>query len=141
MTSRILYAWAPTLGPLMIVFSIALLLRGHNAPGGGFVGGLVAGCGFVLHAVVMGHQRTRALLRVTPQQLIGAGLALAVLSGITAFLAGKPLLTGLWMTLSVPMLGAVSLGTPLLFDVGVYLLVLGMSAMLALAMLEDEDVA
>jgi multicomponent Na+:H+ antiporter subunit B len=141
MNSRILQAWGPLLGPVMIVLSIALLLRGHNDPGGGFVGGLVAGCGIVLHAVVMGHHRTRLFLRIAPERFLGLGLLLAVLSGAGAFLAGEPLLTGIWTTLSVPLVGKVKLGTPILFDLGVYLLVVGMSALLTLAMLEEEDVA
>jgi len=110
--------------PLLLMFSVFLLLRGHYLPGGGFVGGLVASIAFVLHAFAYDMQSSRRLLRVHPGFLIPAGLALAALSGIFPMVySDLPFMTGVWYPESVPVIG--SIGTALFFDIGVYLVVVG----------------
>lgn len=111
--------------PLLFIFSIFMLLRGHNAPGGGFVGGLLAGSAFVLYAFSRGVGAAQEVLRISPQALLGVGLACALGSGIMALAAGEAFLTGLWVDLHLP--GGVDyhLGSALLFDVGVFLVVVG----------------
>jgi multicomponent Na+:H+ antiporter subunit B len=138
MRSLILITTARLLMPLLVLFSIFLLLRGHNEPGGGFAGGLVASAAFILLAISRDPATARAALRVEPQALIGAGLLLAVGSGVVGLLLGLPLLTGVWWT--VP-LGALSfdLGTPLLFDIGVYLVVLGATLVMVLTLAEEGE--
>jgi multicomponent Na+:H+ antiporter subunit B len=121
--------------PLLILFSIFLLLRGHNEPGGGFVGGLVAAAAFSLYAIAFDVQRTRELIRIEPRVLIAAGLLTAFFSGAIAWLVGKPFMTALWHKQSLPILGKV--GTPLLFDVGVYLVVLGVVLLIIFSLMED----
>ena len=139
MDSLILRAAARLITPLQIVFSLVLLIRGHNEPGGGFIGGLVAACGIALHGIAHGIPAARRLLRVPPQMLIGLGLFVAVLSGLPGLFLGQPFLTGLWEG-SIPTLiaGQLKFGTPLLFDVGVYLVVAGITLQLVFAMAEDR---
>ncbi|MBX3025258.1 putative monovalent cation/H+ antiporter subunit A [bacterium] len=114
--------------PLLLLFSIFLLLRGHDAPGGGFVGGLTAAAAFALYLLAFGTAAARQRLRVAPQALIGGGLLLAGLSGLPAMAVGQPYLTGLW---------AGALGTPLLFDGGVYLVVVGVVLLMLFSLAED----
>lgn len=121
--------------PLLLLFSLFLLLRGHNEPGGGFVGGLVAASAFALNAIALDVQETRLLLKVEPRVLIGVGVLISALSGAIPMLTGKPFLTALWLEQPLPVLGKV--GTPFVFDVGVYLLVLGVTLKIIFALAED----
>ena len=82
--------------PLLLLFSVFLLLRGHNEPGGGFVGGLVAAAAFALYAIAYGVERARRALLVKPLTLLGAGLLIALASGVPAVLRGQPFLTAQW---------------------------------------------
>lgn len=133
MNSLILTAVSRLVGALMLAFSIYLLLRGHNEPGGGFVGGLVAASSVALAAMANGAAAARRALLVEPRLLVIAGLATATIAGVAAAFAGEPFLTGLWQ-----FVGGLPLGTPLLFDVGVYFTVFGSVAMLILALEGDE---
>ena len=111
--------------PLLLLFALFLLLRGHYLPGGGFVASLVAAAAFSLVMFGFGVEHARELLRLHPLQLIGAGLITAVLSALLAPLFfQKPFMTGLWLdAFHIPAIG--TLGSPLLFDIGVFLTVLG----------------
>jgi multicomponent Na+:H+ antiporter subunit B len=138
--SLLLRAAARLIVPLQLAFSLVLLARGHNEPGGGFIGGLVAACGIALHGVAHGMPAARRLLRVPPRLLIGAGLLCAGASGLPAVTHGLPFMTGLWGgSVQTLVAGEVKFGTPLLFDVGVYLLVAGIAVQMVLAMAEDRD--
>jgi multicomponent Na+:H+ antiporter subunit B len=121
--------------PLLLLFSLFLLMRGHYEPGGGFVGGLVAAAAFSLYAIAFDVQRTRQLLRIDPRGLIGLGLLLAVLSGLFGWSQGKPFMTAIWGSQTWPVLGKV--GTPLLFDIGVYLVVLGVILKIVFSLAEE----
>jgi len=121
--------------PLLLLFSFFLLLRGHNEPGGGFEGGLVAAAAFALYAIALDVGAARGILKVDPRVLIGLGVLTSAASGILSLLAGKPFLTALWFKHTLPVLGKV--GTPLLFDMGVYLLVLGVTLMIIFALVEE----
>jgi multicomponent Na+:H+ antiporter subunit B len=134
--SLILRTAARVLLPLLLLFSIFLLLRGHNEPGGGFSGGLVAAAAFSLLAVATDPSIVRRALPLAPRSLIGVGLLVAIASGVTGLFAGKPFLTGLWVELSPPGGGVLAIGTPLLFDIGVYLVVLGVVLTIVLALAE-----
>ena len=139
MDSLILRVAARVITPLQLIFSVVLLVRGHNEPGGGFIGGLVAACGIALHGIAHGIPAARRLLRVTPQTLIGLGLLAAALSGFVGVFEGQPFMTGLWGG-SVPTLvaGELKFGTPLLFDTGVYLVVVGVAVLMIFSMTENE---
>ncbi len=124
MNSVILSAGIRVLIPLFFLFSLYLLFRGHNAPGGGFVAGLVASTGFALYAINYGAERTRRRFKLKPIFLIALGLLLAVVSGLIPIIAGETYKTGLWLEeIEIPIMGKP--GTPILFDIGVYLLVGG----------------
>lgn len=138
MNSLILRTATKFLFPLMLLFSIFLLLRGHNEPGGGFSGGLVAAGAFALYAIAFDVRDARRALRVDPRVWVGAGLLLAAGSGIIGWLIEGSFLEGAWWTtLEFEPDIKVSLGTPLLFDVGVFLAVLGSSLMMFLTLLEE----
>lgn len=134
--SLILRAAVRILLPLLLLFSLFLLLRGHNAPGGGFVGGLVAAAGFALYALAHGAGTARRKLHIEPHTIIAAGLATAVASGCLALFAGLPFMTGLWYGEGLPVVGKV--GTPFLFDTGVYLVVMGMALLIVFSLMEEE---
>jgi len=124
MTSSILQTAVRLLMPLLLLFAVFLLLRGHNQPGGGFVGGLVVAASFVLYSIAFGVEAARRALLVRPSMLLGVGLLVAFVSGLPAVVAGHAFMTALWTTVAAgPMVIAV--GTPLVFDVGVFLAVIG----------------
>lgn len=137
MSSLILQTAARGLVSLMMLFSVFLLLRGHDEPGGGFIGGLVAAAAFILYAAAFDVTWARRVLGVEPQTLIGVGLGLAAGSGIIALIATEPFLTGLWIEPVIPGVGALPLSTVLLFDVGVFLVVLGITMLIVLTLLEE----
>lgn len=126
MRSIIFQTAATYLLPLLLLFSVFILLRGHYLPGGGFVGGLIAATAFVLHMLAFGLERTRAMLGFHPGVLMPVGLLLALGSGwLPMFWSGRPFMTGLWASDPLPVIGLV--GTALFFDTGVYLVVVGVT--------------
>ena len=135
-TSLILKTAIRYLLPLLFLFSLFVLFRGHNEPGGGFVGGLVAASAFALYQIGYGVVRARELLRLEPLQLIALGLLLAVGSGLAAlYWPGGLFMTALWPSLELPVLG--KLGTPLFFDIGVYLTVIGVVTLIIFSLSEE----
>lgn len=144
MNSLIFRSAAAVLLPVMLVLSVIVLLRGHNEPGGGFVGGLLAASGFGLVALANGAQAARRQIRVGVPSLIGAGMLVTALSGIPALFGGAPYLEALWFSASVPGFDdKIKIGTPLMFDIGVYMVVLGGTLLMILTLeeLRDESTA
>ena len=141
MTSTILQTATRVLMPLLLLFAVILMLRGHNHPGGGFVGGLVVASSFVLYSIAFGVDAARRALLVRPATLLGAGLLVALVSGLPAVLSGRPFMTAQWT--EVPLGPApVAVGTPLVFDVGVFLAVVGVVVTIVFTLAEvtlDED--
>ena len=128
---------APYLTSLMILFSVFVLLRGHNEPGGGFIGGLIAASAFAIYGIACGVSPVRRALYFHPMAISGFGLLVSAISGWLSFAFDVPFMTGLWAKVSV--LGVpVDLSTVLFFDVGVYLVVLGSITSIALALEERE---
>ena len=138
MSSIILRVATRYLVAVLLMFSVYMLLRGHNEPGGGFIGGLIGATGFVLYALGCGTAEAREALRLSPQTIAMAGLGLALLAGLVPALVGSAFFTGQWL-----FLGAsegdkgLPLSTVLMFDVGVYLVVLGAVLTLVFAMEEE----
>jgi multicomponent Na+:H+ antiporter subunit B len=124
--SLILQTASRLLQPLLLLISIFLLIRGHNEPGGGFVGGLLAAAAFALYAIAYDVSFARRALQIDPHLLIGGGLLCATGSGVIAMTSGKPFLTSQWVSVNWGVVH-LKLGTPLLFDIGVYAVVLGMT--------------
>jgi multicomponent Na+:H+ antiporter subunit B len=138
--SLILSAATRFLAPLMLAFSLFILLRGHNEPGGGFIGGLIAATALALHAKAEGAEAARRALRVEPLMLALAGLGAAVAAGFWGWLAKGAFLASVWPLLTTGPAGekaGLPVGSTLLFDVGVYLVVVGAVAGLFLALEED----
>lgn len=137
MNSLILRTIAPALIAVMLVFSVFVLLRGHNEPGGGFIGGLIAASAVAIYGMASGVVAVRKAFRIHPITLAGFGVLLAGGAGLLPFAYDLPFLTGLWKMLQ---LGdtEVALSTPMVFDIGVYFVVFGTVSAIALA-LEDED--
>lgn len=109
--------------PLLLMFSVFLLLRGHYLPGGGFVGGLVASIAFVLHSFAHGLSETRKIQRISTRALMPLGLTISLGSAVLPILFGDAYLTVLWYPKTLPVIGG--FGTALFFDLGVYLVVVG----------------
>ena len=135
MSSLILSTAVAYVLPLLLLLSGYLLLHGHNVPGGGFVGGLVAAAAFALYTIAHGVDKSRNVLGVDPRTFIATGLLAAGISGCIAWIEGKPFFTGLWSTVKAPVVGKV--GTPLLFDTGVYLVVIGVTLTIVFSLAED----
>jgi len=137
MTSLILSTAARYLLPLLVLFSVFILLRGHNEPGGGFIGGLIGAAAFALNAIAFDARSTRRTLRIDPRMLIPTGLGIALVSTMVPLLYREAFMTGKWLTVYVPGLEEIDIGTPLLFDCGVYLLVLGVALTMILTLAEE----
>jgi multicomponent Na+:H+ antiporter subunit B len=135
MKSLILAAAARGLLPLLWIFSIFILLRGHNEPGGGFIGGLVAATGIALYALAFGPEAARRVLPTDPRMFIGLGLAVALGSALVSLVSGGPFMTGLWGDFVLPVIGKI--GTPFIFDIGVYLVVVGITVTLVMTVAEE----
>jgi multicomponent Na+:H+ antiporter subunit B len=139
MQSLILRTAGHFLLPLLLLFSLFLLFRGHNEPGGGFIAGLVAAAAVVLYLFSMDIASARRVLRVDPRSLLGSGMLLAVLSGVPGVFRGQPFFTAQWWEVTVPGIGLVKLSSVLLFDIGVYLVVVGAVLTIMLTLAEAED--
>jgi multicomponent Na+:H+ antiporter subunit B len=135
----ILHTAALFIMPLQLMFSLFLLLRGHDEPGGGFIGGLVAASAFVLYAFAFGSTATRRILRVDPRDLLSAGLLFALASTLPALLAGQPMLTAHWWELPLPGETYLKLSTVLIFDIGVYAAVLGTIMTFVINLMESDE--
>jgi multicomponent Na+:H+ antiporter subunit B len=128
---------APYLASLMVLFSVFVLLRGHNEPGGGFIGGLIAASAFAIYGIACGVTPVRRAMYFHPMAVSGFGLFLSAVSGLVSLLNGVPFLTGLWTKLYLPGV-TVDLSTVIFFDFGVYFVVVGAITSIALA-LEERD--
>jgi len=135
--SVILRAATVYLFPIIVLFSLFLLLRGHDEPGGGFIGGLLAATAFALYAIAYDVETSRRMLRIEVHQLIAAGIAFAALAGVIGLLLGEPFLTSQWAFFNLPVFGDLKVSTPLLFDIGVYLVVIGVVLMMIYALAEE----
>lgn len=109
--------------PILLLFSVFILIRGHYLPGGGFVGGLIASIAYVLHSFANGLEKTKGIIKFHPGLLMPIGLLLAITSGLSPLFGGLPFMTGLWFEDPIPVIGLV--GSALFFDIGVYLVVVG----------------
>ena len=139
MNSVIFRTLAPAIFAVMLVFSVFVLLRGHNEPGGGFIGGLIAASAAAIYAMAAGVDRARAALKADPLGFAGLGVVLAVAAGFLSLGQGASFLTGLWTVIDLGE-GEVALSTPMLFDIGVYLVVFGTLSSAALALQDDKEV-
>lgn len=125
--------------PVVVVTSVFLLFAGHNAPGGGFIGGLVAGAAVFLRYVAGGAEGHRGISRLPFEVLLGGGILLSALTGVGSLLAGDGFLEAWTVEEDVPLLGTVKFTATLPFDIGVYLVVLGLAVAVVASIGREAD--
>jgi monovalent cation:proton antiporter len=137
MSSLILTTAARLVFFVIMLFSLYLLLRGHNSPGGGFIAGVMTALGVLLQAMAADLQYVRTVLRIEPRLLTGLGLLTSLTTGLVALLLGYPFLTSTFGHVHVPLLGDVEIATAFFFDLGVYLVVAGGTLLMMMTLAEE----
>ncbi len=137
MESVILQIAARHMRPLLVILSLVVLYRGHNEPGGGFIGGLMLGAAYILYAMGFGVPKTQKAIPFSPMVLTATGLLLALVSGLPALFNDFVFMTGQWIIMFEGTGLELKLGTPLLFDFGVYLTVAGMLTLVVFSIMEE----
>ena len=127
---RVVMEW---LFPAFVAFSLYLLIRGHDLPGGGFAAGITMTIALVLQYMAAGTRSVEERLRIQPLSWMGVGLLLALATGLGATLFGSPFLTSWFRYVDIPFIGEIPVATALLFDLGVFLLVIGATALVLIA--------
>ncbi len=125
--------------PILILFSIFFLLRGHNQPGGGFVGGLVAASSIVLMTLAYGAEQVARQMRIDFRRVMFWGLIVAVIAGVLGLVFQSSFLESIWFKPYLEGIGRLELGTPALFDAGVYIVVFGVTVAIVMAMADESD--
>ncbi len=138
MNSLLFRTAAPLIVATMLVFSVYICLRGHNEPGGGFIGGLIAASAIAVYGMASGVPAVRRALRLDPLAIAGSGVLLAGFSGLISIFIDAPFLTSIWLYLDLGET-VVPLSTPLFFDLGVYLTVFGTLSAVAMALESDPE--
>ncbi len=121
---------------VIAIISIILLLRGHNHPGGGFIGGILLATGFIYYGIVFGSKRIQAIIYFNTRIWMGIGLCLVLIAAIIPVFGGHAPLTGLWYISEWPIIGSLHLGTPLIFDTGVFIGVTGLILSIIITIME-----
>lgn len=121
--------------PVLMLLALFMLFRGHNLPGGGFIGGLVGSCAIILQMIAFGPDAARDVVRINYLMLAAFGVFFGAIWGIPGLLAGQPFMTSFWLPERIPGIGTV--GTPVLFDIGVFLTVIGVTTKVALLLSEE----
>jgi multisubunit Na+/H+ antiporter MnhB subunit len=126
---------------VVLLVSVYLLFRGHNAPGGGFIGGLVASAAFVLRYLAQRHSVDRIYDIFRPNVILGLGLLIATVTALVPILVGGALLESHIWKADIPVVGDIKIVSSTFFDIGVYLLVIGvvLSILVALGVNQDDD--
>lgn len=133
MRSLILYTASEFLLYIILAFSFWVLFRGHNSPGGGFIAGLITASAFALHLITQGSKKTQALIKFKLPRLLAVGLSISFFCGLSSFAIKKPFLSSIWFQVK-----GVSFGTPLLFDIGIYLVIVSSILMIIIALEETK---
>lgn len=139
MRSLILRRVAQAVLPVTLLFAVYLLLRGHNEPGGGFIAGLVTAAAIVLVALAFGETWARERLTPLIRPAFALGLLIAAMAGMLAIFMGDPFLTHYHAYLPLPGGTKVHLSTTLLFDIGVYLVVIATAGVTISVFAEEAE--
>ncbi|WP_188455612.1 Na(+)/H(+) antiporter subunit B [Virgibacillus oceani] len=123
---------------ILLGFAIYLLMAGHNSPGGGFVGGLMTASAFVLMYMSYGIETVKKILPINFRTLIPIGLLIAVGTGAGSFIFDVPFLSHTFGYFTLPIFGEIELATAMLFDIGVYVTVLGVTMTIILSIANDQ---
>lgn len=129
MNSVILQLATPYVRSLLIFFAFVALLRGHNNPGGGFIGGLLAALAIVFSSFAFDRRPVQRKLIIKPGGYVAVGLVFLLLSFSPSLLKSQMLMEGVWVTIPMGILGELNVGSPLLFDIGVFMAVIGVTLM------------
>lgn len=138
MNSVILQLAAKYLRWLLLTFAVLALLRGHNNPGGGFIGGMMAGLAVVYRGFAFDSFQVKERLQIFPEWLIAGGLFVILLSFVPSLLIGNTLMTGVWLKIPLPLIGELKLGSPFLFDIGVFFTVIGVTLMFVFSLTQKR---
>jgi monovalent cation:proton antiporter len=122
---------------VVLLFSLYLLLRGHNSPGGGFIAGVMTALGVLLQSIASDLRYVRLVFRVEPRVLAGIGLMTSLTTGLVPMLLGYPFLTSTFGHVHVPGLGEVEIASAFFFDLGVYCVVVGGSLLMMITLAEE----
>ena len=122
---------------VVLLFSLYLLLRGHNSPGGGFIAGVMTALGILLQLIASDLRYVRLVFRVEPRRLAGVGLLTSLTTGLVPMVLGYPFLTSTFGHLYAPWLGDVELASAFLFDLGVYGVVVGATLLMIMTLAEE----
>lgn len=138
MNSVILQIAARYLKWLLLVFAVLALFRGHNHPGGGFIGGLMAGLAIVYEGFAYNAFQVKERLKDRPERYIAGGLFAILLSFIPSLFRGETLMTGVWVKIPIPLGESIKLGTPFLFDTGVFFVVIGVTLLFVFSLTQKQ---
>jgi len=122
---------------IILLFSIYLLLRGHNSPGGGFIAGVMTALGILLQSIAADLRYVRQVFRVEPRLLVAVGLSTSFTTGLVPLALGYPFLTSTFGHFYVPILGEVEIATAMFFDFGVYFVVVGGTLLMMMTLAEE----
>lgn len=139
MTSKIAQLVSRYLLPVMIGISVIVFFRGHHHPGGGFIAALIGATGIIFNAMVTETKTAYERLIVDPVWLVVSGMFFCFFAAAAGPFTGKPFFYGFWTEIKIPLLNKISLGTPLLFDAGVYFIVTGSLLMIFLIIMEEIE--
>ena len=137
MSTVLLRTAAKLIFPLTLIFAMFIALKGHNEPGGGFIGGLIAASAIVIYGIANGVAPVRRALKIQPIAIAAWGLLIAGLSGLPAYFGDAAFMTAFWWEPTVAG-ETLALSTVLIFDIGVYFVVLGAILTIALALAEPN---
>ncbi|MCE7794170.1 Na(+)/H(+) antiporter subunit B [Salipaludibacillus sp. CUR1] len=124
---------------IILAFSVFLFFAGHNNPGGGFIGGLMTAAALVLLYLSFDLKTIKRVIPFNYSKIIGAGLLIAILTGIVGMLFGFPFLTQFDEYYHIPLLGETHAASALPFDLGIYLVVVGFTLLVILTVAEDDS--
>lgn len=139
MNSIILQIAARYLKWILIVFAVLALYRGHNHPGGGFIGGLMAGLAIVYRGFAFNAFQIKEELKDRPERYIALGLSTILLSFVPSLIKNATLMTGIWISVPLPFGEELKLGTPFLFDIGVFFTVIGVTLMFVFSLTQKPQ--
>lgn len=139
MNSAILQIAAKYIRLLLVFFAVLALLRGHNNPGGGFIGGLLVALSIVYYGFAFDSMKAKAKLNIQSERYIASGLLAILLSVVPGLVQSGELMKGIWIGIPLPVLGELKLGTPFLFDIGVFLAVIGVTLMFFFSLTKTEQ--
>ncbi len=124
---------------LLVIFSVIILLRGHNAPGGGFIGGLLAGLSLAYKGFAFTPELLKTEMKVKPESFMGLGLLLVFISIWPGLFLKSTLMEGVWFTIPFPFTEGYKFGTPFLFDIGVFFTVIGVTVLFLFSLSNNKS--